>query len=137
MRMYAALNLGDGKYSAVEATRIVERAFKRYVDWTRGTNTVKSALEFLLCSDVTFGAFMWPLNSVVRRRSDRKLGVVTGYRSWSDGWRLTVKTAGGETNEPYDAVEDAQIPSELVEIAIGSRDTIKEKVHEKVEEAFA
>jgi len=48
-----------------------------------------------------------------------------------------VKTAGGETNEPYDAVEDAQIPSELVEIAIGSRDTIKEKVHEKVEEAFA
>jgi len=137
MRMYAALNLGDGKYSAVEALGIVEKAFKRYADWTHGTNTVKSALEFLLCSDVTFGAFMWPLNSVVRRKSDHRLGVVTGYRNWSDGWRLVVKTAGGETNEPYDAVEDAQIPSELVEIAIGSRDTIREKVHEKVEEAFS
>ena len=93
-------------------------------------------MEFLLSRADTFGVFMWPLNSVVKRR-DGRLGVVTGYVSCLTGWKLVVKIAGGVANDGYDEVVDAKIPSELVEIAIGSRDTIKEKVHEKVEEAFA
>ena len=134
-RMVDVLVLDRG-LTAADGARAAHEAFNRYVECTRRTNTVKDEVEFLLSLADTFGVFMGPLNSVVKRR-DGRLGVVTGYINWPTGWQLVVKIAGGQANDGYDEVVDAKIPSELIEIAIGSRDTIKEKVHEKVEEAFA
>lgn len=138
MRMYAALNLGDGSFSAATAAERLHRVHKRYLEHTRLDNSREAdPVRFLLSSDEEFGAFIWPVNSIVRRKNGGMLGVVVGYSHCISGWRVKVKFANGTGDMRYDEVEDAQLPSELVEIAIGSRDTIKEKVHEKVEEAFA
>ena len=82
-RMVDVLVLDRG-LTAADGARAAREAFSRYVECTRRTNTMKDEVEFLLSRADTFGVFMWPLNSVVKRR-DGRLGVVTGYTNWSTG----------------------------------------------------
>ena len=72
------------------------------------------------------------------QQHEGKLGVVVGYAHamGCDTW-VRVRLSDCEESFRWDAIEDAKIPSDLIEIAIGCRDQIKDKVHAKVEEAFA
>lgn len=138
MRMYAALNLGDGALSAAHAAERLNRVHRRYLEHTRlDSSREADPVRFLLSSDEEFGAFIWPMNSIVRRKPGGMLGVVVGYSHCCSGWRVRVKFANGVSDLRYTEVEDAQLPSELVEIAIGSREELKGKCHAKIEEAFA
>lgn len=142
MRLYDALNLGWSGNSADAGAKMVHAAFERYRLWTRGSNTVKDEVEFLLSPAEKVAAFTWELKTVVKvkpnQQHEGKLGVVVGYNHamGCDTW-VRVKLSDREESFRWDAIEDAKIPSDLIEIAIGCRDQLKERVVEKVEEAFA
>lgn len=142
MRLYDALDLGLSSRSAKAGADMVHAAFERYHLWTRGSNTVKDEVEFLLSPAEKVAAFTWELKTVVKVRPGQqhegKLGVVVGYchAMGCDTW-VRVKLSDREESFRWDAIEDAKIPSDLIEIAIGCRDQLKERVVEKVEEAFA
>lgn len=137
MRLYDAIGLGTSDASAQQGADLVHAAFERYENWTRKTNTEHDQVRFLLAPAQMYGAFLWPLNSVVKHCTYGKLGVVVGYCNGVHGWLVKVKFADGVEELEYNLIKDAQIPAEIVEIAVGSRDQLKERVVEKVEEAFA
>lgn len=142
MRLYDALNLGWSGNSADAGAKMVHAAFERYRRWTHGTNSETDEVRFLLAPAEKYAAFAWELKTVVKvkpnQQHEGKLGVVVGYchAMGCDTW-VRVRLSDREESFRWDAIEDAKIPSDLIEIAVGCRDEIKDKVHAKVEEAFA
>ena len=140
MRLYDVLNLGWIGNSASMGAELVHTPYRRYRS-VSGSNPETDEIRFLLGDEKLYGAFKWPVQTVVKvttGQHDGKLGVVVGYEHGPTcGWWVKVKLADCTTTFRHDAIEDAKIPSDLIEIAIGCRDQIKDKVHAKVEEAFA
>ena len=78
--------------------------------------------------DRGYQAFTFKPDQVVNANDE--LAIVTGWDKTASGWKVRAKTAKGEYHWQAEQLKPAAIPEGLVEI-------LRDRVHNKVDEAFA
>lgn len=139
MKMYEVLHVGTSyRHVTDDEIKYAQKVYDRYVaDAKERGDNVRSLAQFLL-EDVDFdrlNSFIWDKGQLVKT-SDGKIGVTTGWSRIGFNkvcYAVKVRTAGGEDSYPPDALEEADIPPEVLEYV---KSTLQGKVHDKVDEAF-
>lgn len=127
----------------MEAAKI---PYRRYLAYMRGRYGVDakplSFARFLLSDAKTTGldSFLWDAGVLVKVKAGRlagSIGLTSGYAPVGRNpsyIRVCVRTSAGEETFCVDEIEEAAIPPEVLDYA---RSTLKDRVHTKVDEAFA
>lgn len=141
MKMYEKMRVGTSyKHVSEDELKRANKVYERYAKYQRerGVARVESLAEFLL-EDVDFhrlDSFLWDKGRLVKT-SDGQIGMTTGWGLAGVNriyFVVHVKTAKGEKSYDADKLEDADVPPEVLEYV---KSTLQDKVHGKVDEAFA
>ena len=149
MKMFEKLKVGTTyRYVTDDELKYAKEVYSRYVSFLKerygsdycsdDAHTPMSLAEFLL-QDVDYlrlDSFMWDKGVLVRADSGA-IGITVGWSEvgcFSTCYAVEVRTAHGTGTTYADKLDKADIPPEVLEYV---KSTLQDKVHGKVDEAFA
>ena len=127
----------------MEAAEVLYRRYLAYMHSRYGADAKPLSFARFLLSDAKatgLDSFLWDVGVLVKVKAGRlagSIGLTSGYTlvGCNPSYiRVCVRTSAGEETFGVDGIEKAAIPPEVLDYA---RYTLKDRVHAKVDEAFA